>query len=237
MELRQYWQVLVDRAAVVIGTFLVALVVAAASVYLIPQVAAPYQAALILSVEPKPDVQTGSYYTYSGYYSYLSSEYLNDDLINFVESDAFMQRVRDQIANFPGGAPPGSIKGEKAHRILHLTVSSPTADGAMALAKAVEQVLTSPEAKTTVFGAFGADQSPAVSVVNQPEIVAGPAGRSALLNLAARSLVGLVLGVGLAFLLEYVDDTVRPGDVQSLVGLAVIGEIPGRGVPVPRKKV
>lgn len=236
MELRQYWQVLVDRAAVVIGTFLVALVVAAASVYMIPQVASPYQASLILSVQPKPEPRTGSYFTYDGYYAYLTSEYLNDDLINVVESGDFLQRVRGRLKDVPGGPPDGSIEGKKAHRVINLTISSPTAAGALALAKSVEDVLTAPDAKTTVFDALSAQADPTVSVVNQPQIVAGPAGRSALLNLAARALVGLALGVGLAFLFEYLDDSVRPGDVLGLVGLPVIGEIPGRGLPTPRKK-
>lgn len=236
MELRQYWRIVVDRAAVVIGTFLVALVVAVASVYMIPEVASPYEASLILSVQPRPEPRTGSYYTYDGYYSYLTSEYLNDDLINVVESSDFLQRVRDGVKSFPGGPPSGSIKGVKAHRVLSLTISSPTAAGATALAKSVEDILTSPSAKTTVFDALSAQADPVVSVVNQPQIVAGPAGRSSLLNLAARALVGLVLGIGLAFLLEYLDDSVRPADLQTLIGLPVIGEIPGRGLPALRKK-
>ena len=236
MELRQYWEILIDRIWVVIGTFLVALVVAAASVFLIPQVAAPYQAALIIAVQPRAEARTGNYYAYDGYYSYLTSEYLNDDLIDTIESGAFLQRVRGQLKDFPGGAPTGSIEGKKAHRIVHLTISSPTADGAMALAKAVEGILTGPDATTTVFNAISRQSDPTVSVVNPPEIVAGPAGRSAVLNLIARSLIGLVIGVGLAFLLEYLDDGVKREDVVALVGLPVVGEIPGRNLPRPRKK-
>ncbi len=235
MELRQYWRVVVDRAPVVIGTFLVALVVAAASVYLIPQVATPYQAALILSVEPRATPETSDYYSHD-YYSYLASEYLNDDLIDTVESNAFLQRVRDRLKNFPGGPPTGTIEGKKAHRVLHLTISSPTSAGALALAQAVADILTSPDAKTTIFDPLSAQANPVVSVINPPEIVAGPAGRSAILNLAARSLVGLAVGIGLAFLLEYLDDTVTSDDIANLVDLPVLGQIPGRGVPAPRKK-
>jgi len=236
VELRQYWQIVVDRAAVVIGTFLVALVVAAASVYMIPEVASPYEASLILSVQPRPEQRTGSYYTYDGYYSYLTSEYLNDDLINVVESSDFLQRARDGVKNFPGGSPSGSILGVKAHRVVSLTISSPTAAGALALAKSVEDILTGPSADTNVFDALSTQAQPTVGVVNQPQIVAGPAGRSAVLNLVARALVGLVLGIGLAFLLEYLDDSVRPADLPALIDLPVVGEIPGRGLPTPRKK-
>ncbi len=221
---------------VVIGTFLVALVVAAASVYLIPQVAAPYQAALILSIEPRATPESSDYYSHD-YYSYLASEFLNDDLIDTVESSAFLQRVRERLKDYPGGAPTGSIEGKKAHRVLHLTISSPTSAGALALAKAVEDVLTSPDAKTTIFDPLSMQENPMVTVISPPEIVSGPAGRSAILNLAARSLVGLAVGIGLAFLLAYLDDTVKQGELSKLLDLPVLGEIPGRGVPTPRKKI
>lgn len=236
LELRQYWQILVDRAVVVIATFLVALVVGAASVYMIPQVAAPYQASLVLAVAPRPEPKTGDYYSYDSYYAYVASEYFNDDLINVLESSDFMQTIRAQLQGYPGGAPSGSILGKKAHRIVTLTISSPTAAGAVALGKAVEDYLTSPAARTQLYDKINSQQEPTVSIISQPQIIAGPTGRHALLDVAARALVGLVVGVGLAFLLEYLDDSVRPGDVQRLYGLSVVGEIPGRGVPEPAKK-
>jgi capsular polysaccharide biosynthesis protein len=68
-----------------------------------------------------------------------------------------------------------------------------------------------------------------VSVVQPPQITAQPTGRNALLNLAARSLVGLIAGVGLAFLLEYLDDSIRADEVESLLGLPLLGEIPVPG--------
>ncbi|HLG52098.1 MAG TPA: hypothetical protein VKY56_10765 [Chloroflexota bacterium] len=236
MELRQYWQILTDHAAVVIGTFLVGIIAAAASVFLIPQVATPYTATFSIAVEPRPEPRTGSYYTYDSYYAYVASEYFNDDLIKVLESDHFLQAVRSRLASFPGGPPTGTITGEKAHRIIEVTVTSATAEGARALARAVVEEITAPDAKRKYFDAISAAQDPTVTVIDQPRIVSGPAGRNAILNIGARSLVGLILGAGLAFLLAYLDDTVQPGDVPRLVGLPVIGEIPGRGLPTPRKK-
>lgn len=236
MELRRYWQVLADRAPVVIGTFLVALIVATASVLFVPQVSSPYEAVVSLSVEPRPEAKSGAYYTYDSYYAYVASEYLNDDLIALVESNDFLQAVRERLKDYPGGPPTGSIKGKKAHRVVTFTVSSPTANGALALARALDDLLTSPGAKASYFDRISAQQDPQVTVIDQPQIVAGPAGRSAVLNIAARALVGLLIGVGLAFLLDYLDDSVRDTDVQALVGLPVVGEIPGRGLPRPRKK-
>ena len=55
------------------------------------------------------------------------------------------------------------------------------------------------------------------------EAVSPRKGRAALLSV----LLGLFLGVGLAFLAEYLDDTVKtPEDLESKAGLAVLGFVP-----------
>jgi capsular polysaccharide biosynthesis protein len=233
VELRRYWQVVVDRWLVVGVTFLVALVVAAASVYKIPQVMSPYQASFSLAVKPAPDQTSPPYYYSQPYYSYLASEYANDDLISVLETSQFMQGLQSQLANRPGGPPSGSIKGEKAHRVVNVTVSSSSAEGALTLAQTALGDLTAPDARSKYFSMF-TDQVESVSVVQPPQITAQPTGRNALLNLAARSLVGLIAGVGLAFLLEYLDDSVRADEVESLLGLPLLGEIPVPGKPGAR---
>ena len=46
--------------------------------------------------------------------------------------------------------------------------------------------------------------------------------------------LALAAGLALAFLLDYLDDTVRgPGDLRAL-GLAVLGEVPAGGPGAPR---
>jgi capsular polysaccharide biosynthesis protein len=57
--------------------------------------------------------------------------------------------------------------------------------------------------------------------------------RNALFNVAARALVGLVAGLCLAFLFEYLDDSVAASDIEGLLGWSIVGEIPGRGLPPP----
>ena len=47
-----------------------------------------------------------------------------------------------------------------------------------------------------------------------------------LLNIAIALVVGLMAGVGLAFLLEYLDNTVKnEQDIEKLLGLPVLGTI------------
>jgi len=234
VELRQYWRVLTDRAILVVIAFLVALGVAAASVYLIPQTSTPYQAALSVAVKPRLATDTATPYYSTDYYSYIASEYANDDLIAVVESDDFIQGLRARLPTGAGGAASGSVKGTKAHRVVEFTVTSTSAEGAMSLAQGIADTLTSPQTVSKFFDLF-ANEGQTVTVVQPPRIVSLPAGHNALLNLAARALVGLACGIGLAFLVDYLDDSVRSEDVAPLLGWPIVAEIPDRGLPaIPR---
>ena len=62
--------------------------------------------------------------------------------------------------------------------------------------------------------------------LDQPIVNAIPAGLSSQLDLPFRLVLALAAGFGLAFLVEYLDPTVRDrGDLES-IGLSVVGEIP-----------
>ena len=70
--------------------------------------------------------------------------------------------------------------------------------------------------------------SPAVHVENQSPIKPDP-----MLNMAIAAVIGLMLGVGIAFLLEYLDTTVKTEqDIEELLGLPILGLIS----PIPIKK-
>lgn len=63
------------------------------------------------------------------------------------------------------------------------------------------------------------------------------------LNMAIAMVVGLMAGVGMAFLLEYLDNTIKTEqDIEKLLGLPVLGAIPvmaesdQRGIPNTRDK-
>jgi capsular polysaccharide biosynthesis protein len=232
VELREYWRVVVDRFPVIAVTFAVALVVAAISVFILPQGSSAYSAQLGLSIKPQSVTQNLAYS--QDYYDYVASEYANDDLIAILQSDDFFKAVQQRLSKAQTGPVDGGIDAKKAHRVVTITTTSSTADGALRLAQGVADVLTDASAQSTYFALFS-NRNELVSVVDAPRIVSQPAGRNAILNLAARSLVGLALGIALAFLVEYLDDTVRPAEIGELLGCPVLAEIPGRGISRPSK--
>lgn len=73
-----------------------------------------------------------------------------------------------------------------------------------------------------------------VSVVDSAEPPSAPYKPNLPLNLQLAAVLGLMLGVGLAFFLEYLDDTMqRPDDMERVAHLPVLGVIP---LVKPKKK-
>jgi polysaccharide biosynthesis transport protein len=78
----------------------------------------------------------------------------------------------------------------------------------------------------TLLGFSSGSGSNLLTVVDPAVPPAAPASPRVLLNTLLAALVGLLLAVGVAFLVEYLDDTLKsPDDVEGLVGLPTLGTI------------
>jgi len=66
-----------------------------------------------------------------------------------------------------------------------------------------------------------------INIASPALVPANPVKPNKQLNIAVALLLGLMVSVGLAFVLEFMDNTIKsPDDVQKHLGLAVVGTIP-----------
>ncbi len=226
MELRAYWRILVRRWWWPVG---LALAVGLLTVILQrPWQPRPltYRATMRFNVGIKPERIPGVY-TYDRYYTMLASEYLVDDMGEIVRSQAFASAVSARLAEqgitVPAGAIGASTQPGKLHRILTVTVTWGDQAQLMAIADALVATLTQGSAE--FFGQFSAEEAD-VRLIDPPQVGIVPRPAREQLDLPLRILLALAAGAALAFLLDYLDDSVRDrGDVESL-GLPILGEIP-----------
>lgn len=226
MELRAYWRIIRRYAWLPIG---LALLVGALT--LVRQQpwqprAVTYSATMRFNVGIQPERIPGVY-TYDRYYTMLTSEYLVDDLGEIVRSQVFSQAVSKRLADkgivVPAGAIGASTQPGKLHRILTVNVGWPDQAQLQAIAEAIVAVLTQNSAE--FFGQFSASEAD-IRLIDPPAI--GAVGRPAReqLDLPLRVLLALAAGIALAFLLDYLDDSVRDRTDLDRLGLDVLGEVP-----------
>jgi capsular polysaccharide biosynthesis protein len=223
MELRQAWPVVRRRWWLIAGLTLATLLVAAALELRGPTA---YKAELRLVVSAVPQVPTGPTIQYDPYYyAWLSSEYLADDLAELLKSEAFAQDVSALLGYRVDPLTASNVvRTQKTHRMIDVTVTGSTPQQALEIAEAYEQVARS--SLQRYFGQFRA-QNGVVEVVNRPEVSAANPLPVRVLNVLLRGLVGLLAGLGLAFALEYLDNTIRDAqEAEEALGLPVLGEIP-----------
>lgn len=224
MELRQYWTIVQRRwwmvAAATVLTFVVAWAMS-------PQVQGSYAASLRVLLSVPPEQRAPNVFGYDTYYSWLSAEYLVDDFAEVVKSARFAADVQAELqaSAATGVAYSGEPATEKSHRVLSVRVSGSNAEQVRLAAEAIERVIVkrAPEyfAQLSVAGARAV-------VIDAPSVAAqGGSSSRQTLNLLLRTALGLLAGIGLAFLFHYLDTALYDGsEVAELLRLPVLGEIP-----------
>lgn len=66
-----------------------------------------------------------------------------------------------------------------------------------------------------------------IQIIDEAQVPKKPISPRPKLNMAIAGILGLMVGIFLSFLLEYLDNTIKtPEDVEKYLGLSVIGTIP-----------
>ena len=224
MELRQYWQVIYRRWWIIVSLVLVVLLI---SMLTRPTRAPVYVASMRFMMGLEPETANGDYYTYDKYYTWLTAEYLVDDVSELVRSGAFAQAVSERLGSagitMPGGAIQGSTQAGTLHRILTVSITWGNAEQLAHIANAVVAVLPGEIAKH--FAQVGTSGVYA-SLIDPPAVGGVGASLREKMDIPIRMLLALIAGLALAFVLDYLDDSVRnKGELESS-GVTVLAEIP-----------
>ncbi|MBD7943260.1 MULTISPECIES: YveK family protein [Psychrobacillus] len=151
----------------------------------------------------------------------------NLQLINtynvIIKSPAILSLVIDELdLNTTPAALTNKITVNNAEdsQVVNITVQDPDPQRAVDIANKTAQVFQA-QIKTLMQVDNVSVLTPAVLGDNPSPVKPDP-----MLNMAIAAVIGLMLGVGLAFLLEYLDTTVKTEeDIEELLNLPVLGLI------------
>ena len=235
MELKRYGNIVWQRLPVVLAVPLL-VGIGSLALFLIRPASYTAQTKLqLVLVSPQASDTSGDFFRYDKYYNYLATEYAVDDLAELGNSDRFTDEVARTLQgpgfNLPIDAKElrGAVKARRAHRVLLLDAMAPDHDRAIAIAGAAAQTLQQDPLGYFSAGGAGPKQEGALIVISQP-LEARSNRITGLFNVALQTVLGLFAGLGLAFLLDYLDDRLRGADaIGETLGLPVLAQIPANG--------
>jgi capsular polysaccharide biosynthesis protein len=189
---------------------------------------------LAVSTQPTEVESASAIYYDPVYYANLSSEYLADDLSEVIKSESFAQEISQELQSTVGYTVTPDViadatRARKTHRLIDITIMSPTYEQGLDIANAIQTVINDPQRIGRYLTAMDAYRGH-VSVVNQPVVKHGNSAIVTAAEIGLRTLVGVFIGVALALLVEYLDQTLRSRrEAEDLLGLPVLAEIPRLG--------
>jgi capsular polysaccharide biosynthesis protein len=227
MEIRAYWQIIRRRWWIpLLLTLLVALL---SAIQLRPWQTPPptYSATLRLLVGVLPSADADLTMYDARFYAWQTSEYLVDDFTEVVSSSLFAGNVRQRLVDQGISIPPGAIRGSSAtgrlHRVLTLTIHWPSEQELTAIAAAVVDELTTNSA--FYFAQLGTENTE-ITILDQPTISVIQPSLRFRIEWPLRTLLALIVGLGIVFLLDYLDTSVRSSQDLEAIGVPVLGMIP-----------
>lgn len=257
MELKQYWNVIWKRRWLVLAIVVLAVLISAVMFLRTPKTYKAEMRFITRQLPtpdlPGSPGMTGTLgteiFTFNRYYNWYASEFLVDDYTIIATSDAFANTVLDTMrkdldagqlkANDPAKlradidklnyldiSKANEIDADRKNRELRLTITSGSPDMTRAIADASAQVLTQNLLKP-LSGTLVNDQASFSQIDAATQDTIQSSTSRDVISAAVRVIIGLVVALALAFLLEYLDNSVRDEqDARRVLDMPVIGAIP-----------
>jgi len=227
MELRAYWAILRRRWATPVLLPLLVAILSAAQLRPWQEPPPTYTATMRLLVGVLPIEEADGYDP--RYYAWMTSEYLVDDFSEVLATEMFARAVNARLTEKGLTIPANLIRGHantgKQHRIISLTFTWHDADELLAIADATVAELE--ENAESYFAQLGTDNA-GVQVLDSPAVFRQGQSARQRVEWPLRIALAIIAGFGVAFLREYLDDTVRRREQLEEIGLTVLAAVPGR---------
>jgi capsular polysaccharide biosynthesis protein len=140
----------------------------------------------------------------------IKSPAILDKVIEELNLDMSVQQLTEKI----------NVASEKDSQVISVTVQDPNPKAARDIANTTADVF-----KAEISNIMNVDN---VSILAKAEVMKGqgPVKPRPALNIAIAVVVGLMTSVGLAFLLEYLDNTIKKEqDIETILELPVLGVV------------
>lgn len=220
LDLRQYWEILRKRWLIVVAVPLIAALSSGLISFLILKPV--YQASTTLIVGKKASesgqaaiqmldnsVLQANLQLAKTYGTIAQSRTVGQNVLNELKLPMTVAGLNSQI----------SVNSVKNTEILEIQVNNQNPELAATIANTVAQ-----EFSKAVIEIKKVDS---VSIVDKAVTPTSPIKPNKKLNVLIAFVVGLMASVGLVFLMEYLDNTVKTtNDVETLLGIPVLGLIP-----------
>ncbi|AFQ46001.1 YveK family protein [Desulfosporosinus meridiei] len=220
IELRQYWEMLQKRwIIVVVLPLIAALTSGIISHFVIKPV---YQASTTLIVGKKASEEGQAAVQMLDNSVLLANQQLAKTYAAIAQSRTVEQSVIDDLDLAMTVAELNeliTINPVKTTEILEIQVTNTNPD----LATAIANSMASEFSKAVI----EIKKVDSVSIVDTAVVPDKPVKPNKELNILIAVVVGLMASMGLVFLLEYMDNTIKTsGDVENVLGIPVLGVIP-----------
>ncbi len=228
MELKALWAVIARRWLLIL---IPAAVAFGLTLPTLPDLLRPptgYTAVIRFTASQPPEGVPARSFEDQNYLPWLASEYAVINLAAWTRTESFRAEVSKHpalagLSPISADALIPAIAADSVRSILTVYLSWPDEAALRQIGEAVIGVLTARSG--AYFPQFGA-APPVVKALDTVNTVPAPTPLTTRLNPLLRIVIGLVAGIGLAFLVEYLDPTIRTRHEAEAVGWPVIGEIP-----------
>lgn len=161
---------------------------------------------------------------YSGLYAVQAAEYATDEFTGIVNGSFFLTQISNRLGegglNLSADELKGMLEIEKKHRVLDVSVRSTNPDNALKVAQLIGNTL---EANASD---YVKPRQVIAKIVDISSQASKNGGRNVLLAIV-RVLVGFLAGVFLAFMINYLDTSIKnKEDSEEATGLPVLASVP-----------